>query len=61
MPLYVFKCEDCGVKVEVLQAFGDPKPSCEKCSKDMKKQIALTSFVLKGGGWAKDGYGSTDG
>ena len=61
MPLYVFKCEDCGKKTEVLQAFGDPKPNCEKCLTEMKKQMSLTSFTLKGGGWAKDGYGSSNG
>ena len=57
MPLYVFKCEECGEKVEVLQAFGDPQPSCQECGASMKKQIAMTSFSLKGAGWAKDNYG----
>jgi len=57
MPLYVYKCETCDKKVEILQAFGDPKPDCDKCEVAMKKQVALTSFSLKGGGWAKDNYG----
>jgi putative FmdB family regulatory protein len=57
MPLYVYKCESCDKKVEILQAFNDPKPICKSCSCDMKKQVALTSFHLKGGGWANDNYG----
>ena len=43
--------------IEVLQAFGDPQPSCQECGASMKKQIAMTSFSLKGAGWAKDNYG----
>ncbi len=60
MPLYVYKCMDCGKKVEILQAFNDPQPTCEVCLCQMKKQIAMTSFVLQGGGWAKDNYGLKD-
>tara|TARA_Y100000114_G_scaffold127882_2_gene124727 strand:+ start:3471 stop:3632 length:162 start_codon:yes stop_codon:yes gene_type:complete len=51
---------DCGKKVEILQAFNDPQPTCEVCLCQMKKQIAMTSFVLQGGGWAKDNYGLKD-
>ena len=57
MPLYVYKCEDCGKRVEILQPFDAPIPTCEQCLCQMKKQIAMTSFALKGGGWAKDNYG----
>jgi|TARA_R100001594_G_scaffold10141_2_gene24021 putative FmdB family regulatory protein len=63
MPLYVYKCEVCQAKVEILQPFGEPCPHCTTCKLDdgtsvpMKKQIALTSFSLKGDGWAKDNYG----
>jgi|TARA_R100000234_G_scaffold33983_1_gene20059 putative FmdB family regulatory protein len=57
MPLYVFKCEDCGKRIEKLMPFDGPTPSCEHCLCEMKKQIAATSFTLKGSGWAKDNYG----
>jgi len=57
MPLYVFKCEKCGDKIELLMPYGGPTPSCETCSVEMKKQIAATNFSLKGAGWAKDNYG----
>ena len=67
MPLYVYKCEDCGNQVEILQSFSDPNPHCGACALDrgtsaeMKKQVALTSFALKGKGWAKDNYGLKNG
>ena len=28
-----------------------------QCGKPVKKLIAKTSFILKGDGWSKDGYG----
>jgi len=55
MALYEFEC-DCGNKVEVIQKVKDPPPSCRICSKDMKKYISRTSFILKGEGWFRDGY-----
>jgi putative FmdB family regulatory protein len=57
MPLYQFVCEDCGAKKEVLQAFGDPSPTCLSCSSDMTRKICGTNFSLKGDGWARDNYG----
>tara|TARA_R100001129_G_scaffold17958_1_gene11523 strand:- start:2192 stop:2338 length:147 start_codon:yes stop_codon:yes gene_type:complete len=43
--------------MEILQKFDDTWPDCPDCGKRMKKGIALTSFALKGAGWAKDNYG----
>ena len=57
MPIYVFECNACGRILEVLQKFGDKWPHCEKCKQQMNKKVALTSFSLKGDGWAKDNYG----
>ena len=63
MPLYLFGCS-CGNQVERLQKYGDPPPSCSSCEKQgdleapvMARKVALTSFLLKGDGWAKDNYG----
>jgi putative FmdB family regulatory protein len=57
MPVYEWKCEECGKEKETLQAVKDVPPSCENCLTTMKKQISLTSFQLRGSGWARDGYG----
>jgi len=61
MPLYVFECKACNRTVEVLQRFDDEKPKCADCEKQMKKKPSLTSFNLKGDGWAKDNYGLKNG
>lgn len=60
MPLYVFECNACGRMAEVLQSFADKWPDCSECNKQMKKKPALTSFSLKGKGWARDNYGLKD-
>jgi putative FmdB family regulatory protein len=57
MPLYLFECNACGGFAEVLQSFADRWPSCTKCKKQMNKKPSLTSFSLKGNGWARDNYG----
>ncbi len=62
MPIYEYACEKCGTKIDVLQKMDDPAPAkCEKCgaSGTMSRQVSRTSFVLKGGGWYSDLYGST--
>ncbi len=62
MPLYEYKCAVCGAVVEILQRMTDPAPICRECPQDaaggsrMLKQVSRSSFVLKGGGWAADGY-----
>ena len=62
MPIYQYKCSVCGVVAEVLQRMDAPAPLCSECPQDdaqppaMVKQVSRSSFVLKGGGWAADGY-----
>lgn len=62
MPLYEYKCSACGAVAEVLQRMDAPAPICHKCPQNdaeppaMVKQVSRSSFVLKGGGWAADGY-----
>lgn len=56
MPIYEYKCKECNTEKEELQKMGDTPPKCEKCKKEMVKQISRMDFQLKGGGWYKDGY-----
>lgn len=57
MPTYEYGC-DCGHSWEQEQRIVDePERRCPKCGEDRAKRlIASPSFVLKGGGWASDGY-----
>jgi len=57
MPIYNFICE-CKNEKEMLVKLGTNSIKCEECGKDMKKTISLSSFHLKGSGWAFDNYGS---
>jgi putative FmdB family regulatory protein len=57
MPIYEYRCKECGNKIEKIQNFDAKAPPC-KCDKkvQMTRLISRTSFHLKGDGWAKDGY-----
>ena len=63
MPIYEYRCADCGHDFEALQKFSDdPITECPVCKAgNVKKRISATSFVLKGGGWYKDHYGLKSG
>ena len=58
MPIYEFKCPHDGTKFELVRSMKDETPAtCPECGKEAEKQISLSSFSLKGDGWARDLYG----
>lgn len=57
MPLYEYRCEDCGLTFEVRQKFTDkPVATCRECGGSAKKLVSRGAFTLKGGGWYDQGY-----
>lgn len=57
MPIYEYQCPDCGNDFELMQKIGAEAPACGRCGgTQVAKKVSRTSFVLKGGGWYKDGY-----
>ena len=58
MPIYEYKCPDCGKVFEAIQKFSDsPLETCIHCSgKNIEKLISRSSFVLKGSGWYATDY-----
>jgi putative FmdB family regulatory protein len=61
LPTYIYECSACNERFEVQQRItDDPIRFCAKCGKEgtIKRVISGTLFVLKGLGWAKDGYSS---
>ena len=60
MPTYEYGCEACGKKWEAEQRITEaPLKKCPKCGKlKAKRLISGGTFMLKGGGWYADGYGS---
>ncbi len=52
MPIYEYKCTDCGSHFEKIQKTTDePLQVCEKCSGRLEKQWSLSGFQFKGEGW----------
>jgi len=53
MPIYDYKCSNCGHEIEIIQKISDkPKTICPKCNDaSLKKLISAPSFRLKGSGW----------
>ncbi|MEW5803477.1 MAG: zinc ribbon domain-containing protein [bacterium] len=52
MPVYEYKCNDCGHHFEVDQRIVDPPlHSCQMCGGSVERLISRCSFILKGGGW----------
>jgi len=65
LPQYEYRCLDCDYSVTVTRTVDQRDalpPECRHKGKydeldhAMKRQISRTSFLLKGGGWYKDGY-----
>ncbi len=61
MPTYEYECDACGAREEHFQSITEPpKQVCSACGKSaLKRVISPAAFVLKGGGWYKDGYASS--
>ena len=62
MPIYEYLCSQCHQLSDSLQKVADPAPDvCPHCGAEhsLARQVSRTSFVLKGGGWYADLYGSS--
>lgn len=52
MPIYEYKCLECGARVEKRQNISDaPLTVCENCGGKLEKQWSLSGFQFKGAGW----------
>ncbi len=53
MPIYAYRCDECGYAKDVLQKMSDPQLTvCLSCGKPtFKKQLTAAGFQLKGTGW----------
>ena len=57
MPIYEYKCQQCGAHVEKRQSVSDePLTTCEKCHGRLEKQWSLSGFQFKGAGWYVTDY-----
>jgi len=53
MPIYDYRCSECGNQLEALQKISDaPLTLCPACNRNgLAKQVSASSFRLKGAGW----------
>lgn len=61
MPTYDYECRDCGHRWEADQTIkAEPLKECPSCKALQAKRLVSTGtkFILKGGGWASEGYAS---
>jgi putative FmdB family regulatory protein len=57
MPIYEYKCQQCGTHFERRQKVSDaPLTTCEKCHGKLEKQWSLSGFQFKGAGWYVTDY-----
>ncbi|MDR2016727.1 MAG: zinc ribbon domain-containing protein [Burkholderiales bacterium] len=53
MPIYEYRCTDCGHTLEALQKISEPVlttcPACDKTA--LTKLVSAAGFQLKGSGW----------
>jgi len=53
MPIYAYRCSQCGFEKDVLQKMSDPPlTTCPEChTENFSKQVTAAGFQLKGSGW----------
>lgn len=53
MPIYAYRCDDCGFEKDVLQKFADsPLTDCPECKRPaFNRMVSAPAFQLKGTGW----------
>lgn len=59
MPIYEYRCDQCGHTFDVFQKFSDPPvETCEKCSGTVTKVLHPAAIHFKGSGFYTTDYGS---
>ena len=63
MPIYTYRCENCGVQFDRQQSFADkPLTRCPECSKNtLRKVFQPVGIVFKGSGFYSTDHRSPSG
>jgi len=64
MPIYDYRCSNCGQTTEVIHGIDVPAPRfCPVCGAEgtLRKAFAAPAVVFKGSGWAKKDRSSSSG
>ena len=62
MPIYEYRCLQCGERSEELQRVNEPPlRTCEQCGGELKKLLSAPAFQFKGSGWYVTDYARKSG
>ena len=57
MPVYEYRCQSCGKRLEKIQKFSDPPlTQCEVCGGPLIKVLSAPALIFKGTGWYVTDY-----
>ena len=59
MPLYAYRCTQCGHRFEKIQNFtAEPESECPKCHGVLERPLTAPRLNFKGAGWYVNDYAS---
>lgn len=57
MPLYAYRCTQCGHRFEKIQSFNaEQEKSCPKCGGPVERPLTAPALQFKGAGWYVNDY-----
>ena len=57
MPLYEYRCTQCGYGFEKIQKFNaEPEAACPKCGGELERPLTAPALQFKGAGWYVNDY-----
>ena len=61
MPLYEYRCQNCGETIETIQKFSDsPLSEYEACGGTLERLLSPSAIKFKGSGWYVNDYGKNN-
>ena len=62
MPLYEYRCKQCGHQFEKIQSFSAPdEKECPVCKGEVERLISAPAIQFKGAGWYVNDYAGKNG
>ena len=57
MPLYAYRCTQCGHRFEKIQSFSsEPETKCPRCGGVLERPLTAPGLQFKGAGWYVNDY-----